>query len=284
MLYTLAFAYLVSVFIRSQRKQLLFEQRLNTQLENKVMQRTIELQSANEYLEQANSRLEELSSTDQLTGLRNRRFLLNNLPSDIEQVLRNYHNALCDAKDVKLIKSDIIFFLIDLDHFKKINDIYGHSAGDAVLIQIKAILESVFRETDYLVRWGGEEFLVAARFTDRGKAPELAERLRSAVEEHAFDLKQEHSIKKTCSIGYACFPFSTDDPSFLSWERVIDIADHCLYAAKRSGRNAWVGLENLTLTDEHAFVKASEETQAAIDLEQLKVMSSIADKSLIQWD
>ncbi|GHE89222.1 ligand-binding sensor domain-containing protein [Thalassotalea profundi] len=280
-LYVLFILSLIIAFINSQRKKVLFEQHLNAQLENKVILRTKELQLANEHLEEANSKLEELSSTDQLTGLKNRRFLKNHLQNDIDLILRKHKSK--NQEDKLSNDSDLIFFLIDLDYFKKINDVHGHSAGDAVLIQIKAILESVFRETDYLVRWGGEEFLVIARFTNRIKAPFLSERLRLAIEEHKFDINQEAPLSKTCSIGYACFPFIIDNPNLLSWERVIDIADHCLYAAKKSSRNAWVGLENLALNDEHIMSKIIEETQHSIDIKELEVISSLSDNSLIKW-
>lgn len=283
-IYALLLTFLLQMFIRSQRKKVLFEQNLNAQLESKVKQRTIELQDANEHLEQANAQLEELSFTDQLTGLRNRRFLLSNLPSDIELILRKYKSIRLNSKENELTETDLIFFLIDLDNFKKVNDVYGHSAGDTVLLQIKAILEHVFRETDYLVRWGGEEFLVIARFTDRTKAPELAERLRLAIERHSFEVLPDQVISKTCSIGYACFPFLKDAPTCLSWERVIDIADYCLYAAKKSNRNAWVGLENIALDQERAFTKITEQTQVSIELNLLAVKTSIDNKSMIQWD
>jgi diguanylate cyclase (GGDEF)-like protein len=151
-------------------------------------------------------------------------------------------------------------------------------------MQIKSILESIFRETDYLVRWGGEEFLVVARFTDRRNAPVLAERLRKKVESHNFDIGQENTLSRTCSIGYACFPFLINKPNSLHWERVMDIADHCLYAAKNSNRNAWVGLENLSSTEDDIFSKIIKKTQTSIDLQQVEVRSSIANKSELNWN
>ena len=103
-----------------------------------------------------NSRFKELSLTDQLTGLRNRRFIQNNLQNDVDISLRmNTKTQSIKLQDGQS-DSDLIFFMLDFDHFKQINDIHGHKAGDAVLIQIKPVLEKVFRKTDYLVRWGGE--------------------------------------------------------------------------------------------------------------------------------
>jgi diguanylate cyclase (GGDEF)-like protein len=275
--YTIACFLLVLTFIRAQRKNVIFERRQNIQLENKVNERTLSLQ-------QANLKLEEISLTDQLTGLKNRHFLLNNLEKDIALVLRKYHEkSLNSTKDV-VNESDLIFFLIDLDHFKQVNDLHGHTAGDAVLVQIKSILEQVFRETDYLVRWGGEEFLVVARFSDREKAPELAERLRQSVEEHDFDIGQGIILKKTCSIGFASFPFITDKPDYLSWERVVDIADHCLYSAKKSTRNAWVGLENLDCDEDGLIEIITTETKTLLDANRLKATTSLSNVEQIKWN
>ena len=290
-LYGLFILSFIHFFVRVQRKKVHFERQLNAQLESKVAERTIALQSSNEnleavnnQLEQVNIQLEELSLTDQLTGLRNRRFLVNNLENDINIILRKHKKANLKNVADSLKESDLIFFLIDLDHFKQVNDLHGHSAGDAVLIQIKAILASVFRETDYLVRWGGEEFLVVARFTDTDRAPVLAERLRTAVEGHRFDIGQGNFLSKTCSIGYASYPFIKEKPDSLDWERVVDIADHCLYAAKKSNRNAWVGLENVNCIEENIFPNITVKTQALINARQIKASSSLQHEIIIKWD
>ncbi|PKG85110.1 GGDEF domain-containing protein [Colwellia sp. 75C3] len=268
---------LVLAFINSQRKKVIFERHLNTQLENKVAERTAELQSTN-------TQLEELSLTDQLTGLRNRRYLQNNLQSDLDLILRMNSPSKFNHLDKRTNESDLIFFLIDLDHFKQVNDIHGHSAGDAVLIQIQSILEQVFRKSDHLVRWGGEEFLVVARFSNRDYAPKLAEKLRRTVEAHDFDIGQGEILKKTCSIGFACFPFVLDKPECLAWEQVIDIADHCMYAAKKSKRNSWVGLNNIDCSEDNLFSNITGKTQDLIELKKLAVESSITDKSRLKWD
>jgi diguanylate cyclase (GGDEF)-like protein len=161
---------------------------------------------------------------------------------------------------------------------------YGHSAGDMVLIQIKSILEKVFRKSDYLVRWGGEEFLVITRFSNREKAPELAERLRQSVEAHDFDIGQGKTLKKTCSIGFASFPFLANKPECLVWEQVLDIADYCMYVAKKSNRNAWVGLNNIDCSEKDVHLNVTENAKELIDLKQLEVQSSVTDNSLLKWD
>jgi diguanylate cyclase (GGDEF)-like protein len=284
-LYGICLLSLVLRFIHYQRKKVIFERNLNAQLENKVVERTSQLQYKTEELQKSNTMLEKMSLTDQLTGLKNRRFLLNNIESDISLVLRKYKSSHDSMNTQKPEEADLIFFLIDLDHFKMVNDVYGHTAGDAVLIQIKVILKQVFREADYLVRWGGEEFLVIARFTERNNAPELAERLRQAVESHDFDIGDEKILKKTCSIGFACYPFSTGDNEALSWEQVVDVADHCMYAAKKSSRNAWVGLynENTEIGDSDLFTMVIEQTQSLIQTDELKILSSIIDVDQVNW-
>ena len=231
-----------------------------------------------------NRRFKELSLTDQLTGLRNRRFLQNNLKNDVEIILRMNSKAKLNLMQGKQSKSDLIFFLVDLDQFKQINDYHGHAIGDVVLSQIKSILNKVFRETDYLVRWGGEEFLIISRFISRKQAPELAERLRESFEKHDFDIGQGETLKKTCSIGFACFPFLVNRPEQIEWEQVIDIADHCMYVAKKSSNNAWVGLNNINFNNENKDSSITKKTQELIDMKQLEVVSSIKDKTILKWD
>jgi diguanylate cyclase (GGDEF)-like protein len=136
-----------------------------------------------------------------------------------------------------------VFLLLDMDHSKSVNDSHGHAAGDAVLVQVAALLRSVFRASDHVVRWGGEEFLIVARFVGRKRGPELAEKVRAAVEAHEFRLDGGTLLKRTCSVGFAAYLFSTRRPRSCGWQEIVEIADRGLYAAKRKGRNGWVGLE-----------------------------------------
>jgi hypothetical protein len=92
------------------------------------------------------------------------------------------------------------------------------------------------------VRWGGEEFVVVARFTDRQHAGVAAERLRHAIERHVTVLPDGRSIHVTCSVGYAAFPFDLAHLDALGWEATVALADVAAYAAKRDGRNGWSGL------------------------------------------
>lgn len=186
----------------------------------------------------ANARIEETSLTDALTQLRNRRFLEQALESDLALAARRHEDGRAGDGE-----ADLVFLLLDMDHFKSVNDSHGHAAGDAVLVQVAALLRSVFRASDHVVRWGGEEFLIVARFVDREKGPELAEKVRVAVDAHDFRLADGTLLKRTCSVGFAAYPFSTRRPRACGWQEIVEIADRGLYAAKRKGRNGWVGME-----------------------------------------
>jgi diguanylate cyclase (GGDEF)-like protein len=187
-------------------------------------------------VEQRTQELAQISVTDALTGTKNRRYLTLCMPEYTSETLRRY-----EVLEHPRLNADLVFLMIDIDHFKEINDRYGHAGGDAVLIGLKKLLATIMRESDTLVRWGGEEFLFIARNTSRGEAATIAERIRATVEEHELAIDDITSVRLTCSIGFAAFPFLADDAARIGWEEVVDVADVCLYAAKRAGRNCWVG-------------------------------------------
>lgn len=205
-------------------------------LEQNVRQRTTELQALSEALQQKSEALEVSSLSDPLTGLHNRRYLTQHIDTDVSLALRHR------AGPASAVARDLVFMLVDVDHFKQVNDQYGHSAGDAVLVQMSQRLRQVCRESDHVVRWGGEEFLIVARDGARQHAVKQAERIRQAVADKPFVLPDGQLLARSCSIGFACFPLATDHPQALAWSTVVDVADGALYEAKRSGRNAWVGV------------------------------------------
>ncbi|UXI70197.1 ligand-binding sensor domain-containing diguanylate cyclase [Tahibacter amnicola] len=256
--------------------------RAQRHLETEVAARTEELRALTRQLGEANARLEETSLTDPLTGLKNRRFLLGHLDQDLALAVRQYADAekpLHQAPD----HADLVFFLIDCDHFKSVNDSYGHKAGDRLLAMLAELLRQLFRESDYLVRWGGEEFLVVARFVDRTHAPVVAERLRALVANHPFRISPEHTIHKTCSIGYAVYPFLPGQPDAVSWTRIVAIADLALYCAKRSGRNAWVGINGTERTRPRRLVtRLSQSTEAQLAAGEVTVASCLPADAL-RW-
>ena len=214
--------------------------RRHRELEATVDERTRELSLANTSLTQAYEALEEMSLTDPLTGLHNRRFLTQNIDAEITLSQRRYHDRLRDGSEAS--DDDLVFFMADIDFFKAVNDEYGHAAGDRVLSQMRERIQEVFRETDFLIRWGGEEFLAVARRTNRADAPELAERLRLAVAGRPFDIGDGKLLGKTASIGFAAFPFLPTNPDVLGWLQIVELADQALYMAKNDGRDTWYGL------------------------------------------
>ena len=237
-----------------------------------------ELLEKNLELEKAYQALEEVSLTDQLTGLRNRRFFLQHVDTDVRLSLRSYDEPLhrAEAEPVS-IGHDLVFFMVDLDHFKDVNDRHGHAAGDAVLVQMQERLREVFRESDYLVRWGGEEFLVLARATRREEARVVAERIRRAVADRDFILPDGEHLSKTCSIGFACFPFVPAHPRLLSWSEVVELADQALYLAKNGGRNAWAALySTAAIRQEGLFAWLMQDVQAALASGEVVLVSSMA--------
>lgn len=211
------------------------------ELERKVEERTAELHAVSQALQEKSRVLEQSSLTDPLTGLHNRRFLTSHIDTEIAASLRRATEPV-SASGPASVDTDNVFLLIDVDHFKRVNDLHGHAAGDHVLVQFGQRLRSLMRETDFLVRWGGEEFLAVARNTDRARAEELAERIREVVSQSPFTLDDGRTLSVSCSIGFACVPFVGAAPRALGWQDVVQLADLALLAAKRSGRDAWVGL------------------------------------------
>lgn len=215
-------------------------------LEAMVRERTAEHEALSQELQRKSAALEASSLTDPLTGLHNRRFLSQHMAGDAALVMRRHSEAggpLAATLPGGLGDGpDIVFFLIDIDHFKQVNDQHGHAAGDAVLLQVCERLKAAFREADYLVRWGGEEFLVAARATSRERAAELAERARLAIAREPFVLDDGTRLYKTCSVGFAAYPLAPELPGALDWTATVDLADAALYVVKRGGRDGWLGL------------------------------------------
>lgn len=230
-------------------------------LEAKVYERTAELENLSRELQIKSQALEASSLIDPLTGLHNRRFLNQYLDAEIAQALRSHEEHRQQGASLGE-GADIVFFLLDIDHFKQVNDQHGHAAGDAVLVQMRQRLQLAFRQADYLVRWGGEEFLIVARATSRAQAPELAERARAAVANTPFELADGVFLHKTCSVGFAVFPLAPQWPAALEWPVVVDLADQALYAVKRHGRNGWLGLMEATAAGPDALREAARQPLA----------------------
>ncbi len=193
------------------------EQELRTykeDLEAIVEERTRKLQEAME-------EVKRLSDTDSLTGCFNKGYLKKNLPKELKRAQRS--------------KLPMSVIMCDIDHFKKVNDRYGHQCGDQVLINcVRTIDSSLRRDIDWTARYGGEEFLLVLPNTDLQQAECLARRLKTTVADHTIQW-MDHTLSITASFGVsACQPKDSPD---LDVETLIQTADKHLYLAKQRGRN-----------------------------------------------
>lgn len=192
----------------------------------------------NEELARANRELREASLTDPLTGLRNRRYF-DAAIADEESRARRAHSPR--PGEVPSEKPDLILYIVDLDHFKEVNDTWGHPAGDRVLVETARRLAGVVRQSDLLIRWGGEEFLVVSRDARRDLGEHLARRILNVVGSTDFDLGDGQKTRRTCSVGWAPFPWRPESAASEDHRPVLRLADRALYQAKHEGRNRSIG-------------------------------------------
>jgi len=176
-----------------------------------------ELRIKNRQLEDMLTRVESLAIIDSLTGLFNRRRFESILSNEFKRASRYGNPLSC--------------MMIDVDHFKQVNDIHGHQTGDAVLREVAQVIQASIREVDSPARWGGEEFVVLSPNTPKENAKLAAARILNAVAKHTFpELKGK---QLTVSIGLAGIP----DPSIDTQDKLLHAADLAMYEAKKNGRN-----------------------------------------------
>ena len=178
-----------------------------------------ELEASKAIIEEQNCTLRELAIKDGLTGIYNHRHFLELFAREISLVHR--------------FGQQLVMHMMDLDHFKIVNDTHGHPFGDLVLKEFIGIVRSAIRESDIVGRYGGEEFAIILPATNMASALEKANRIRQQVESVDFDgIVTGKSLKITISIGVANFPEHGAE-----YEAIVTAADSALYKAKRSGRN-----------------------------------------------
>lgn len=252
----------------------------NDYLKQEVKARTKELEEKNLKLEEAYQTLEQASLRDPLTGMYNRHYLENQLPMEIKRAQQGYLKKYENSDEAAKSK-DILCFLLDIDNFKMINDEYGHLAGDKVLVRFTDILRQVFRPSDLLIRWGGEEFLVVCRNIDRKSAGILAQRALESISSSPFEITQQLQLHVTCSIGFCSIPLLPNSPFSLDWEHTFEVIDYCLYAAKSSGKNCWIGVESQLAAPPANREKLHIEEK--FSLPPLNVMTSLNNVASISW-
>lgn len=179
-------------------------------------------------------KVRDFALRDGLTGLRNRAFaelVVGQRASQLEEQWQSQGRRKGPAP------RSLALLLVDLDHFKSINDKYGHAVGDQVLVAFGMVARSAVRTGDIVARWGGEEFLVVMEVDDRNAAHVVAERLRQMTATSPVMDGSGRSVEVTCSIGACLFPFDPARPSDLTWRETLEMADASLYQAKSRGRN-----------------------------------------------
>ena len=202
--------------------QILTNWRYYHQMEQEIQRRTQELESALAEAEELKRRYQHLSIVDELTGIHNRRFFFPEAHATLAGALRHRYA--------------FSIMMVDLDHFKQINDLYGHSMGDKVLQVTAAVLKGQTREGDIIARFGGEEFVLALPNTDLEGAKQLADRILHSLRSLAFNAGGK-TVRVTTSIGLSGLTGleSPDRPDLL--ESLLRQADQALYYSKAHGRD-----------------------------------------------
>lgn len=178
-----------------------------------------ELRFQKEELEEANRNLAEMAMTDPLTHLHNRRHFFEHMEQEFSRLNRN-------SRTIGLL-------MMDIDHFKQVNDRHGHQSGDLVLVEFAAIIKKCIRLSDFISRIGGEEFTVLMPDTSREGVGILASRIRKAVEKYAFHNFLGNGIRISCSIGMCVI----DQSHHILGDELLRLADNAMYMAKEHGRN-----------------------------------------------
>jgi diguanylate cyclase (GGDEF)-like protein len=185
------------------------------------------------------------SERDALTGLANRRQFREVMR--VRGADRSFNGAL---------------LMVDVDHFKRINDRHGHASGDKVLIEMSRRLQQAMRGDDLVARWGGEEFLVFAPGVEGSELDQLADRVRRAIAETPMVLESGDTLDVTVSIGYASFPLPNSHVP-VTWEQAVNLADLSLYTAKNHGRNRAVGIIRTTAGTRDALREVADDLARA---------------------
>lgn len=228
LLYTAMVVFSIVFLIKRQQRKLQQAVLYQQELEQKVEERTQELKAA--------------SVTDPMTGLYNRRYLLNVIDDKVASINGDAERTP-DASPPENPTERLFFLMIDVDGFKPVNDTYGHSAGDKIITTVSELLNRESRESDIVIRWGGDEFMIMGKISRAEEVNQLAERLRKTIEDHPFDVGGTMELHLSCSIGFSLYPFHPGYSQLVDWQQVAAIADKALYHSKERGRNCWTSID-----------------------------------------
>lgn len=226
------------------------------------------VRKTNRKLREANQQLEFHSVRDPLTGLFNRRSfleLMKKRPVDGASGRREGDNP--DG-----------LMILDIDHFKNINDTLGHAGGDAVLVEIAKRLRTTVRDTDMVMRWGGEEFLIFSPKANAAHLKSLAQRVLQVVGEAPIAVGDK-SLTVTVTGGFLALPFSGVPESECNWEKAMQIADMALYLGKVNGRNRAYGLNRLLVPFAEAMPVLDNDITAALKANMVELVEVVGPKS-----
>ncbi len=199
----------------------LVKEDLSPEILRKTIINALEKMALKRQIEKQGEKLQQMAMTDALTGLYDRRYFMNRLTHEFRQAVR-YSLPMC-------------ILMLDLDFFKKVNDVHGHQMGDCVLRKVAKIIQDTIRITDIAGRYGGEEFCIVLTNTCSDGAKFLADRIRENIGAEKFSPETGEPFCVTCSIGLAKLNDHTTNP-----EALLNASDQALYNAKASGRNRLV--------------------------------------------
>ena len=233
------------------------------------------VRKVNEQLQQVNTQLEFHAVRDPLTGLHNRRSFVELMKSRVALAEAERREDSGDNPDCLI--------LMDIDMFKHINDTWGHAVGDTVLTEVAARLKSTVRDTDMVLRWGGEEFLIYSPKSNPQQITRLVDRVLRAIGEVPIQAGTLQ-IPVTVTAGFISLPFSGVPEGLCSWEKTLQMADMALYLGKAHGRNRAYGLAKLLVPHEQAMPVLDNDLSAAISggmVELIEVIGPVQTKKSV---
>jgi diguanylate cyclase (GGDEF)-like protein len=244
----------------------------NNLLVEQLNREKLNTETLNQELVMKNKALQRISRIDTLTDLKNRHYLFDVLKPRVENEINSLWMGKTDLNKRKQSKlSGYGVISIDIDHFKKVNDTYGHDAGDMVLKQFSQILCETVRQDDVIGRVGGEEFIIILKDTQESNLASLAEKIRLHVENTVFKVTDHREVRITCSLGLIFYPFFKHHPGDMKIKHIFSLVDKALYIAKENGRNRVVKVvcSEGDSQDEHLLKSITQDLNKAIDSGQI---------------